>query len=95
MSDESSARSDDASVAVPDVLVIQVRGGHGAAERVIRVAHPVGTQVSVAEWSSVEGDVPVREMSARALYDELDEALRHRRLVSPELYQVRRWLGLP
>lgn len=93
MSDASSARSNDASA--PDVLVIQLQGGHGEAERVLRVARPVGTRVSVAEWSSVEGDVAPRDVSTRALYDEIDEALRHRRRVNPELYQVRRWLGLP
>lgn len=95
MSDDAAAPSDDAPPAVPDVLVVQVQGGHDAAERVLRIARPAGGRVSVAEWSSVEGDVPARELSARALYDELDRALRQRRRVSPELYEVRRWLGLP
>jgi len=78
-----------------DVLVVQVEGGRGRPERILRIARPVGQRVTVLEWASDAGDLPPRDVDSRELARELECALDERRRVSVETYQVRRWLALP
>jgi hypothetical protein len=78
-----------------EVLVVQVEGGRGRPERILRIARPVGQRVTVLEWASDAGDLPPRDVDTRELGRELERALDERRRVSVESYLVRRWLALP
>ncbi len=77
-----------------DELTVQVVGGGGEPERLLRISRPVNGLVRVREWTSEGwGQPPLeREMSADALLRALEEAARQRRRLTEELYRIRRWL---
>jgi hypothetical protein len=77
-----------------DELTVQVLGGGGEPERLLKISRPRQGLVRVREWTSDGwGQPPLeRELSADALLRALERALRERRRVSVELHRIRRWL---
>ena len=89
----SARRGDGFAVDETGRLNVQVQGGGGDAERVLRIAPPSGGRVQVWEWSAAAGREPREyEASARELYDGLAAAAGRGRRVSEDLYRLRRWL---
>ena len=86
---------DGASSAEPgDELTVQVLGGGGEPERLLRISRPVGGLVRVLEWTSESWNAPPleREMAVEALLGALEEAAAQRRRISQEMYRIRTWL---
>jgi hypothetical protein len=81
------------SDATQDLLVVQVEGGRGSPERVLRVVRLGEGRVRVDEWSSADGALPTHETSAAELLAELERLYVERRRLSLEMYELRRWLG--
>ena len=77
-----------------DELTVQVVGGGGEPERLLKISRPRQGLVRVREWTSDGwGQPPVeRELAADALLEALERASRERRRISEELYRIRRWL---
>ena len=73
-------------------LTVQVQGGDGEPERVLRVSRPHEGTVQVWEWAS-GGDAPQEyEAPAGELYASIARAAARGRRVSEELYRLRLWL---
>ena len=74
-------------------LTVQVAGGDGEPERLLRISRPRNGLVRVRELSSDDwGRGDERELSAEALLRALEEAARQRRRLSEDLYRIRLWL---
>jgi hypothetical protein len=79
-----------------NVLVVQIEGGGGEPERILRIAPPKSGRVLVHEWTSTDAsDSPpsVRETEAQEILALVERAARSRRRMSEELYRIRRWLA--
>jgi hypothetical protein len=74
-------------------LTVQVAGGGGEPERLLRISRPRDGLVRVHELSGDDWSRPAeREMPAETLLRALEEAARQRRRLSEDLYRIRLWL---
>ena len=84
-----------ASLGEPQFLTVRIAAEKGSSERLMLIGAPYDGQVRVREWDSnslnTSGDD--YDIDPAELLEEIERAYGSATQVTPEIYEIRRWLG--